>query len=177
MRVYVPATTAALAAYHRDGALGPAPLTACAVTPALREWYVSEDAEELEYAALEEAARLSLRLLAAAGATEGAGDDASGTGASVVPRRVVVAADVPDAVVTPDAAAGRAVVRVDAAVPLKKVASVHVDADDAEADVRAALAVLDAADAGDDDAGFTVDTVEDHELLWYATQEIADLLG
>jgi hypothetical protein len=36
--------------------------------------------------------------------------------------------------------------------------------------------VLGAADAGDDDARFVVDGAEDHELLWYATQEIQGLL-
>ncbi|WP_456152590.1 DUF6912 family protein [Microbispora rosea] len=29
----------------------------------------------------------------------------------------------------------------------------------------------------DDDAQFVVDGAEDHELLWYATQEIPDLLS
>ena len=53
----------------------------------------------------------------------------------------------------------------------------HVDADDAEADVTAAAEALGAADMGDDDARFTVDGAEDHELLWYATQEIPHLFG
>ncbi|WP_434094108.1 DUF6912 family protein, partial [Nonomuraea wenchangensis] len=42
--------------------------------------------------------------------------------------------------------------------------------------VEAALAALPAADEGDDDARFTVDGAEAHELMWYATQEIPDLL-
>src|SRR4051794_41800630 len=41
-----------------------APLTAFAVTPELREWYVDDDADALEDAALHEAARASLHLLA-----------------------------------------------------------------------------------------------------------------
>ena len=36
---------------------------------------------------------------------------------------------------------------------------------------------LGAADEGDDDAQFTVDGAEDHELLWFATQEIPNLVG
>ena len=54
MRVYLPATTtdAARAALER-ASIGPAPLTAFAVTPGLREWYVDDDDEELEYAALD----------------------------------------------------------------------------------------------------------------------------
>lgn len=55
MRVYVPLTLSGLAAAHRAGEIGPGPLTAYAVTPALREWYVSDDIEELEYAALNRA--------------------------------------------------------------------------------------------------------------------------
>ncbi|MYR55230.1 hypothetical protein GTY54_02875, partial [Streptomyces sp. SID625] len=60
--------------------------------------------------------------------------------------------------------------------PLAKAAAVHVDADDAVADVTAAAGALGAADTGDDDAQFVVDGAEDHELLWYATQEIPNLI-
>jgi hypothetical protein len=42
--------------------------------------------------------------------------------------------------------------------------------------VRSALGSLAAADAGDEDAGFTVDAVEDHELGWYAAQELSVLV-
>ncbi|AXK36351.1 hypothetical protein DVA86_30975 [Streptomyces armeniacus] len=168
MRVYVPLTLPALAEAHRAGELGPGPLRAYAVTPGLREWYVSDDVEELEYAALGRAAQASLRRLA--------------TDPSAVRRRVVVALDVPDgtAVADPDrgldpAALGE--VRIAEAVPLSKAAAVHVDAADAEADVAAAAEALDAADGGDDDAQFTVDGADAHELLWFATQEIPNLVG
>ena len=90
MRVYVPLTLPGLAEAYKGGGLGAGPLVAYAVTPALREWYLSDDIEELEYAALNRAAQASLRLLAAdAGAQR---------------RRVVVAVDVPDgaAVADPD---------------------------------------------------------------------------
>ncbi|MGH4032864.1 DUF6912 family protein [Actinomycetota bacterium Odt1-20B] len=168
MRVYVPLTLPRLAEAHQAGELGPGPLTAYAVTPALREWYVSDDIEELEYAALNRAALASLRLLA--------GDP------SAVRRRVVVAADVPDgaAMADPDRGLDEGAlgeVRIEGALPLAKAAAVHVDADDAEADVSAAAAALGAADQGDDDARFTVDGAEDHELLWFATQEIPGLVG
>ncbi|MEU0675623.1 hypothetical protein ABZ330_22550 [Streptomyces sp. NPDC006172] len=175
MRVYVPLTLPSLAEAHKAGELGSGPLLAYAVTPALREWYASEDLEELEYAALGRAALASLRLLAAEPAAPR--------------RRVVVAVDVPDAVVGPgsgpgdggdeagddEAALGR--VRVAVAVPLGKVAAVHVDAVDAEADVTAGAQALAAADGGDGDAQSLVDGVEDHELLWFATQEIPNLVG
>jgi hypothetical protein len=168
MRVYVPLTLSGLAEAYRTGEVGAGPLVAYAVTPALREWYLSDDIEELEYAALSRAALASLRLLAA-------DPDAPR-------RRVVVAVDVPDgaAAADPDrgldpAALGE--VRVKGAVPLAKAAAVHVDADEAEADVTAAAQALEAADAGDDDAQFLVDGADDHELLWFATQEIPNLVG
>ncbi|MFD3586410.1 DUF6912 family protein [Streptomyces sp. NPDC058683] len=168
MRVYVPLTLPGLAEAHKTGELGTGPFAAYAVTPALREWYLSDDIEELEYAALNRAALASLRLLAA--------------DPGAMRRRVVVAVDVPDgtAAADPDrgldpAALGE--VRVAGTVALAKAAAVHVDSDDAEADVAAAAGALVAADGGDDDAQFVVDGAEDHELLWYATQEIPNLVG
>lgn len=168
MRVYVPLTLSGLTAAHGAGELGPGPLTAYAVTPGLREWYVSDDIEELEYAALNRAASASLRLIA------GKPDEPR--------RRVVVAFDVPDgaAVADPDhilGAASLGEVRIAGAVALSKAAAVHVDADDAEKDVAAAADALGAADLGDDDAQFTVDGAEDHELLWFGIQEIPGLIG
>ncbi|MET8565166.1 hypothetical protein ABZV75_33130 [Streptomyces flaveolus] len=168
MRVYVPLTLPALAEAYKTGELGTGPFVAYAVTPALREWYLSEDIEELEYAALSRAALASLRLLAA--------------DPDAVRRRVVVAVDVPDGAASADpdralepAALGEVTVK--AAVRLAKAASVHVDAEDAEPDVAAAAGALQAADCGDDDAQFVVDGADDHELLWYATQEIPNLVG
>ncbi|MFE2018713.1 DUF6912 family protein [Streptomyces sp. NPDC059499] len=168
MRVYVPLTLSGLAAAHGAGEVGPGPLTAYAVTPGLREWYVSDDIEELEYAALNRAASASLRMIA------GKPDESR--------RRVVVALDVADgaAVADPDHildAASLGEVRITDPVALSKAAAVHVDADDAEKDVAAAAAALGAADLGDDDAQFTVDGAEDHELLWFGIQEIPGLIG
>ena len=48
----------------------------------------------------------------------------------------------------------------------------HIDVAEAEADVAAAADAIAAADAGDEDAEFTVDGAEGHELAWYATQEL-----
>ncbi|MDT0445466.1 DUF6912 family protein [Streptomyces johnsoniae] len=167
MRVYVPLTLSRLAQVHKDGQIGPAPLTAYAVTPGLREWYLSGNEEELEYAALSRAAQSSLRLLA--------------IDPTVPRRRVVVAADVPDrtAVADPDRALepdALGEVRLTEPVPLAVLAAVHVDAPDAEPDVTAAAAAVGAADLGDDDARFTVDGAADHELLWYGVQEIDSLV-
>ncbi|MGN9836921.1 DUF6912 family protein [Nonomuraea sp. H19] len=168
MRVYLPCTLPALAAAVKAGELSPAPLTGYAVTPALTEWYASGDTEELEYVALTEAARASLRMLAA--------DRADGVEAA--PRRVVVAAEVPEGSISAGAdLEERARVRLAEPIPMAKVAAVHIDDLDAAQDIEAAIAALPASDQGDDDARFTVDGAEAHELMWYATQEIPDLLG
>jgi hypothetical protein len=158
MRVYLPSTLPGLADILVKGEAGPSPLPAFAVTPALREAYASGDDEELEYVAMLAAARQSLRLLAA--------DQAAPR------RRVVLAADVPDTQVSWHAYDEPAAVLIDAAVPLTAVASGHVDELSAAAAVAAAAAAVPAADAGDDDASFTVDSAEAQELAWYATQEL-----
>ncbi|GAA3946335.1 hypothetical protein GCM10023085_30620 [Actinomadura viridis] len=173
MRVYVPSTLTALARVHAAREAGPAPLAAYAVTPALREWYAGGDIEELEYAAMTAAARASLRLLA---------EDPEAP-----PRRVVLAAEVPDQAARPappgSGGSGgpgedtRALVQVTAAIPWRRIASAHVDDPEAADDVRAAVRALPAARAGDDDALFTVEGAEGHELMWYATQELGDLLA
>jgi uncharacterized protein DUF6912 len=165
MRVFLPSTLPALAQALQAGHVGPVgsgPLPGFAVTPALREAYASGDTEELEYAALTEAARASLRMLA--------GDPAA------PPRRVVLAADIPAEHVRPDPRDGEpARVTLNEPVKLKDLASAHVDAPDASRDVKSAAEALPAADAGDEDARFTVDGAEGHELGWYATQELSYL--
>jgi hypothetical protein len=162
MRVFLPSTLPAVAQALQAGQVGPGPLPGFAVTPALREAYASGDTEELEYAALTEAARASLRLLA--------GDRAAPS------RRVVLAAEIPAEHVRWDPDPGEpARVVVTAAVPVKWLAAAHVDAPDADADVRSAVEALPAADAGDEDARFTVDGAEGYELGWYATQELSYL--
>jgi Family of unknown function (DUF6912) len=162
MRVFLPSTLPVVAQALQAGRLGPGPLPGFAVTPALREAYASGDTEELEYAALTEAARASLRMLA--GHPE------------APPRRVVLAADIPAEHVQPDPRDGEpGRVAINEPVPFKDVAAAHVDAPEADADVRSAVRALPAADAGDDDARFTVDGAEGHELGWYATQELSYL--
>jgi hypothetical protein len=167
VRVYLPATTTVLRTLVDDGVL-PGPHTAFAVTPQLRQFYEISDAdadiEELEYAGLLAAARASLRLI-----------DNDPTAAR---RRVVLAADVPDAAVTPldDPDTERGAVRIEADVRRPDVASAHIDGADAEEDVRAAVNVVIEADLGSDDAQFVVDQAEGHELAWYANQEIGPAL-
>lgn len=162
MRVYLPTTTTAVRALTSDGSLGQPPVTCFAVTPGLREWYVDGDDDELEYAAMSEAARASLRLV-----------DAD---ASAARRRVVVAAEVPDESVTVRDDLDRGVVQLAQPVALKDVASVHVDDAEAENAVSAAAMAITAADLGDEAAQETVDDAEGFELSWYASQEIGAFL-
>ena len=127
-----------------------------AVTPALREWYASGSDDELEYAALSRAARLSLELLA---------DEVTAPR-----RRVVLAADVPDADVqwasAPDA--DPAEVWVAGEIPIRLIDAVHVDDADSVPLVRAVLINPDDEMADGD--------LEDADLLWFATQELDQLL-
>jgi hypothetical protein len=159
MRVYLPATLPGLAGLLRKAEIGPAPLRAFAVTPALRESYASGDLEELEYVAMTQAARASLRLLAA-------DPDAPR-------RRVVLAADVPDEHIGFNGGFSEpTVIEIAEPVPLARVVAGHIDDMLAVTDIANAVAALPAADSGDDDARFVVDGAEGHELLWYATQEL-----
>lgn len=164
MRVFIPATMGMLGTLVKTGQLAPVNNTAFALTPALRESYTSGDTEELEYAAMLDAARASLRLLAVELDTD------PGT----PPRRVVLAADVEGVTLRPDL--DFAVVRLSGPVSVEQVAAAHVDGAEAEAAVRAAAAVVDAADLGDPDAEFVLGGAEDHELAWYAPEELPFLL-
>ncbi|SFP33824.1 hypothetical protein SAMN05421810_102304 [Amycolatopsis arida] len=163
MRVYLPATVGTLRQLVADEVFTPVNGTGFALTPALRESYTSGDTEELEYAALLEAARASLRLIAAEDGAEPA-------------RRVVVSADVGDSAATLRPDLDSAAVRVSGPVSLADIVAVHVDTAEAEPAVRAAADVVDAADLGDPDAEFAIGETEDHQLAWYATQELPFLL-
>lgn len=162
MRVYLPATIPMLRQLAETGVLA-VPLSAHAVTPALREWYTEGNVEELEYAAMVEAAEASLRLLH---------DDSSAP-----PRRVVVAGEVDVALAAPPGHEGpRSLVLLPGALERRQVASLHVDDPEAAGDVSAAVAAVEAAAAGDENAQFTVDSAEGNDLLWYDVSELEIVL-
>lgn len=161
MRVYVPATLAMVRQLVADRSLRAVNATAFAVTPTLREAYAEGDEDELADVALRDAALASLRLL---------DDDDSG----LPPRRAVVVADAEDVTARPDL--DDAVVRLAGPVALDDVIAAYVDNADAEPAVRAAIEAVDAADLGDEDAELLVGDAQDHDLAWYAPQELAFLL-
>jgi hypothetical protein len=159
VRVYLPATLAGVRRALADGTVPVRSGYGFAVTEPLRLEYPDWSEDDLEYLAMQDASRASLRLLAAA-------DDGDPA------LRVVIAADVVDSAVTPRPELDRAVISVSDAVHWPAVAAVHVDGADAEPAVREAAAVIDAADLGDDDAEFALDSAEDFDLAWYAPGEI-----
>jgi hypothetical protein len=147
-RVYLPLSPTLLRRAREDGGFEQPPISAHAVTPELVSELGSPDEEESEYAALSAAALESLWLLRP----------------DEPPRRVVAAVDVPAWEPRPDQESSA--VSVPTRVPWRRVAAVHVDGEDASADVAAAL------------GGATEAVVRclDHELGWYAVQEVDELL-
>lgn len=152
--------------------------TAFAVTPTLRESYAEGDDDELAEVALREAALASLRLMGAEGGdvTGGLGHGESGdvTATALPLRRAVLVADVEGATIRPDL--DDAVVRLAGPIGIADVIAAYVDNAAAEPAVKAAIEVVDLADFGDEDAELTVGDAQDHDLAWYASQELPFLL-
>lgn len=153
-RVYLPATLPLLRAWLAAGEV-PAGCRAHAVTDRLRAEYAGGGEEELEYVALTAAAQDAVPLLEPAD----------------VPRRVVLAVDVPE--VRPAGGDDPTAVVVPGSVPLRDLAAVHADSADAEPAVSAARDSRDADEAVHESAW---ERCLDHELGWYANQEVEDLL-
>ncbi|NTW38322.1 MAG: hypothetical protein HGA44_00305 [Cellulomonadaceae bacterium] len=149
MRIYLPSTLPEL-----GSSKGLSPRLAHAVTAALRLALPDEDEEGLEYAAQLLAADDSLDRL----------DPATRAGR----RRVVVAADVPEALieaVDADEAHLPSVVRVTSTIGWDDVACAHVDEVSAEVDVLAA--------AGGDEAA--LERLAERDMLWYDVTELGAL--
>ena len=147
MYVFLPSTVPALAALLEAGRLEGDSLTAFTADEG-----PGGDAEEAEYDAMYAAAEASLGLLA---------EDPEAPR-----RRVVLAAEMPDHVVEHQArhADGVARVSIQGGVPYKKLKSAHVDDADVAADI---------AEAAADPASGAAD---DHELMWFAVQELRYLV-
>lgn len=155
MRIYVPATLHEL----QDEQFGAGGRTVHAVTDQLRELLNQDVAEpysdeDLEYAAFLAAADTSLDLLAGA--------------ADSIPRRLVIAADVPDDAVGP-ARAGMPGANLPSAIELRhplseiEMVSFHVDEDTEEARTLVSQAM-----GGDERARNQADELD---LLWFDVTE------
>ena len=154
-RVYVASTPSRLRDAVVAGVVGPVPLSAHAVTDAVTAELADASEEEWEYAASSAASLVSVGLLR---------DDEPA-------RRVVLAVDVRR---TGEAADDDpTVVSVDDEVTFDRVAAALVDTADAEPAVTAAR---DAVSGGDPEADRRLERCLDHELGWWATQEIPTLL-
>ncbi len=145
-----------------DRSVRPVNGTAFAVTPTLRESYAEGDDDELADVALRDAALASLRLMAGEGT------------AGLPPRRAVLVAETEDATARPDL--DDAVVRLPGPISFDDVIAAYVDNADAEPAVLPAIEAVDAADLGDEDAEFIVGDAQDHDLAWYAPQELQFLI-
>lgn len=171
IQVYIPATLAMLHRLVADGSLWPVNGTAFGLTPRLREAYTEGDDDELAEVALREAALASLRLLAAH-------EDTATEAEDLPPRRAVLAAevDLDESKVTYRPDLDDAVVRLGAPVTIEQVVAAYVDNAAAEPAVALAMEAIDAADLGDEDAELVVGDALDHDLAWYANQELPFLL-
>jgi hypothetical protein len=68
------------------------------------------------------------------------------------------------------------VVRLGGPFSYDEVIAAYVDNADAESAVVPAIEAIDAADLGDEDADFIVGDAQDHDLAWYAPQELPFLI-
>lgn len=161
MRVYIPATMSMLEMLVEEGAMPVRSGLAFAATPALVESFAAGDIEEIEHYAYLEAARASLRLLQAEGAT----------------RRVVVSADLDDVSVRFRPDLDTAVIELNVPrLALADVAAVHVDLEQHADTVARAAELVDEADLGDEDAELAVGDALDLDLAWYDPVELRFLV-
>jgi len=166
VRIYLPVTMTQLRGLHENSRLTPSPLLAHAITADFVAATADIDDEEREYVALMAAAHESLQLIAATGGE---------------PRRVVVSADVDDQYVHGRSGVATAV-EVSTEISLRQCSSVHIDEVGAQTAVAEAVTGLASsfgsasASGVDSGAADSIHELDDHELLWFATQEIPDLL-
>ncbi len=165
VRVFLPATFAMLTELEETGQLAARSGWGFTVTPALREFYTEGDEEEIEYSAFLEASMASLRLLAI-------GDEEK-----FPHRRVVISVDVDESVVTPKPDMGEPVVALNPATITKdNLQAIHVDIEESEAATAKAIAAIDNADLGDEDAELAVGDALDNFMAFYDPTELPILV-
>lgn len=165
VRVFLPATFAMLTELEETGQLAARSGWGFTVTPALREFYTKGDEEEIEYSAFLEASMASLRLLAI-------GDEDK-----FPHRRVVISVDVDESVVTPKPDMGEPVVALNPATITKdNLQAIHVDIEESEAATAKAIAAIDNADLGDEDAELAVGDALDNFMAFYDPTELPILV-
>lgn len=165
MRVYIPATFSTLCGLNESGVITARSGYGFAVTPALTEFYIEGDEEEIAHAAFQDAAEASLRLLAI-------GDEEQ-----FPYRRVVVSADINEKNLTFVPENGESVVKISPAhINLVDIAAIHIDVESSEPDTKAAIDVIDASDLGDEDAELTVGDAQDNFMAWYDPEELPFLV-
>lgn len=165
VRVFLPATFAMLTELEETGQLAARSGWGFTVTPALREFYTEGDEEEIEYSAFLEASMASLRLLAI-------GDEDK-----FPHRRVVISVDVDESVVTPKPDMGEPVVALNSATITKdNLQAIHVDIEESEAATAKAIAAIDNADLGDEDAELAVGDALDNFMAFYDPTELPILV-
>jgi len=159
VRAYVPSTLSKLAHVVAAGGLGPVPVLAHAVTEALRADLPEAGEDEWEYAALCAAAVDSIGML----------------DLEDLPRRVVIAVDTGTVVTL--GGGHQSLVEIHEVVPFQNIAAVHVDSDEAEKDVVLARALWVAEGPARAATRSAAERCLDHELGWYAAQEISDIVA
>ncbi|QGU02679.1 hypothetical protein CKALI_09120 [Corynebacterium kalinowskii] len=165
MRVYFPATFSILRELKETDSFSARSGWGFAVTPALVDFFEDGDEEEFAHFAFIEAARASLRLLAI-------GDEEK-----FPHRRVVITADLDDSRIELAPEQGEAVVKISPArIGFEEIAALHVDIETSEQATAAAIAAIDAADLGDEDAELTVGDADENFLAWYDTVELPFLV-
>lgn len=161
MRVYIPATFSMLKSLDEHGVIHARNGWGFAATPELTEFFTSGDQEEIEAIAFDDAALASIRLLAIGGEEQ------------FPHRRVVVSVDVE---AEPQPEMGESVVKLAGPLELKDVAAIHVDVQEAEEATAKAIAAIDAADLGDEDAELAVGDAQDNYMAFYDPSELPVLV-
>jgi hypothetical protein len=155
-RVYLPTTLTLLRSLLASGVVATASTRGHAVTDAVRRALPDADEEDLEYVACSAAAQESVALLRP----------------EERPRRAVLAVDVPAPQGTDDPDDPTSVLLLDE-VRTRQVAALLLDSPDAG---RVVGTARDALLTGSSEAALLLELCLDHELGWWAAQEIAGLL-